>query len=145
MGFQKILIAVDDSEYADLAATAGIELAESLGAEVGLVNVFDPAVGPGATWGLPADRIAEMSEQAARHIVASFRKRAARISRVREWVEPGTPGLKIIEVAKGWPADLIVVGSHGRGKVGGLLLGSVSQAVLHHAACPVLVVRSRPR
>ena len=138
MSFQKILIAVDDSQFAAEAANVGIELAKSLDAAVGFVNVFDPSVG--VTWGFPADRIAEMSEQAGRRLVTSFRNRTATRSKSREWVEAGTPASKIIEVAKEWPADLVVMGSHGRGKIEGLLLGSVSQAVLHHAPCPVLVV-----
>jgi nucleotide-binding universal stress UspA family protein len=142
MSFRNILIAVDDSPLAAEAAKVGVQLAESLGAAVGFINVFDPSVGPGAIWGLPADRTAQMSEQAGKDLIATFRNRTAVPSGVREWIEPGMPASKIVEVAKKWPADLVVVGSHGRGNVGGFLLGSVSQAVLHHAPCAVLVVRS---
>ncbi|HEY6905013.1 MAG TPA: universal stress protein [Candidatus Acidoferrales bacterium] len=143
MSFKTILIAVDDSEFAARAADVGVELAKSLKAKVGFIHVFDPSVGPGATWGVPADRLTEMSEQAARHLVATFRERTTIRSGVREFVESGNPASKIIEVANTWHADLIVMGSHGRGKMGGLLMGSVSQEVLHHAPCPVLVVQAQ--
>jgi nucleotide-binding universal stress UspA family protein len=144
MTFKRILIAVDDSQLAAQAVNVGVELAQSLGAAVGFVNVFDPAVGPEGVWGVSADRISEMSEKASKDLVESFRRRTTNIREVREWAEAGAPASKIIEVAKTWPADLLVVGSHGRGKLGGLLLGSVSQAILHHASCPVLVVRPHP-
>ena len=52
----------------------------------------------------------------------------------------GSPDQQIIEKAKEWNADLIVVGSHGRG-FWGRMLGSVSDGVVHHAPCSVLVVR----
>jgi len=52
----------------------------------------------------------------------------------------GDPGQQLVEIAKAWEADLIVVGSHGRG-FWGRLLGSVSDGVTHHAPCSVLVVR----
>ena len=52
----------------------------------------------------------------------------------------GSPEQQIIEEARHWKADLIVVGSHGRG-FWGRMLGSVSDAVVHHAPCSVLVVR----
>lgn len=52
----------------------------------------------------------------------------------------GAPDREIIEKAKEWNADIIVVGSHGRG-FWGRLLGSVSDGVVHHAPCSVLVVR----
>jgi len=140
MNLKRILIAVDDSEFAAHAADVGVELAKSLHAEVAFVTVYDPSVGPGRMWGVPADRLAEMSEHASKRLLATFWEPTATHS---EFVEPGEPASKIIEVANNWHADLIVMGSHGRGKVMGLLLGSVSQGVLHHAPCPVLVVRAR--
>jgi nucleotide-binding universal stress UspA family protein len=54
----------------------------------------------------------------------------------------GDPANTICAVAKSWEADLIVVGSHGRKGLGELLLGSVSNHVMHHAACSVMVVHS---
>ncbi len=52
----------------------------------------------------------------------------------------GSPDQLIVERAQEWKADLIVVGSHGRG-FWGRLLGSISDGVVHHAPCSVLVVR----
>lgn len=52
----------------------------------------------------------------------------------------GSPDQQIVERAKEWNAELIVVGSHGRG-FWGRMLGSVSDGVVHHAPCSVLVVR----
>ena len=92
---------------------------------------------------MTADKASEMSERAAKHLLATFRQRAATPSKVHEFLESGKPALKIIDVAKNWPADLIVMGSHGRGKIQGLLLGGVSREVLHHASCPVLMVHAQ--
>lgn len=53
----------------------------------------------------------------------------------------GAADRAIIETAKEWEADLIVVGSHGRGFWGRLTAGSVSDSLVHHAPCSVLVAR----
>jgi len=53
----------------------------------------------------------------------------------------GSAGKAIVEAAQDWGADLIVVGSHGYGFWNRMLVGSVSQAVVHHAPCSVLIVR----
>ena len=53
----------------------------------------------------------------------------------------GDPGDQIVAAAEAEGVEMIVVGSHGRGTVGRLLLGSVSEKVVRSAACPVLVVR----
>src|SRR5271167_1987726 len=140
MSFKKILVAVDDSKFSAHAADVGIELAKPLKAKIAFVHVFDSSVGPSTMWSVPADQLMEMSEREAKRVLAKFRKRAVARSAVPEFLESGAPAARIVAAAKKWPADLIVMGSHGRGKIGGLLLGSVSQEVLHHAPCPVLVV-----
>ena len=53
----------------------------------------------------------------------------------------GDPGTEIIEYANEINADLIVISSHGRSGIGRLLLGSVAERVMRHAACPVMVLR----
>jgi nucleotide-binding universal stress UspA family protein len=55
----------------------------------------------------------------------------------------GDPRVAIVELATQWSADLVVVGARGLGTIAGFLLGSVSRAVVHHAGCPVLVVKRR--
>ena len=55
----------------------------------------------------------------------------------------GSPTRELVRQADGWKPDLIVVGSHGRSKVGRLILGSVSQGILTHARCSVRVARGR--
>ncbi|CAD5977806.1 Universal stress protein Sll1388 [Planktothrix tepida] len=56
----------------------------------------------------------------------------------------GKPGKTICEVAKHWEADLILMGRRGYSALGELLLGSVSQYVVHHGPCSVLIVQSHP-
>jgi nucleotide-binding universal stress UspA family protein len=70
--------------------------------------------------------------------LAGWREKYPRVT-VHRWVENGRPAKALLEAAAG--AQLLVVGSRGRGGFAGLLLGSVSQAMIHHSPCPVLVAR----
>jgi nucleotide-binding universal stress UspA family protein len=88
--------------------------------------------------------IAAMNE--AKQTVSQGVQRVA--AKFPQWkVEPiacgGTPATSLIGEARTWGADLIVIGSQGRGAIGRALLGSVSQAVVTHAGCSVRVARSR--
>lgn len=62
---------------------------------------------------------------------------------VRQHVRAGNPAHVLLDAADG--ADLLVVGSHGHKGFAGMLLGSVSQHCVHHAPCPVVIIRGRPR
>ncbi|MBN6054311.1 universal stress protein [Nonomuraea sp. RK-328] len=91
----------------------------------------------------PADPEREGDELAAlKAALADRRERHPDVPVVEEVVH-GHPVSVLWQAAKG--ADLLVVGSHGRGTFAGMLLGSVSQAMLHHAPCPLAVVRGDDR
>lgn len=147
MGVKRILIAVDNSAFAQRAAEAGVELASALKAEIAFINVFDAAATPAGAWGFPADRISAMSELEGKRLLKKFRDqvpaRGGPRLPIREFLESGSAAPTIIRVAKKWRADLIVMGSHGGGKVKGILMGSVSQDVLRDAPCLILVVPTK--
>ena len=143
MVFQKILIAVDSDPIAAHAADVGVELARLVGAEMAFVHVIDPALVNPADTALQPDAVVASAKEDARKMIDDFRKHLAQPSPAQEFVPIGIPHTEIVDAAKDWPADLIVVGSHGRGGVRRALLGSVADGVVRHAPCPVLVVRAK--
>jgi nucleotide-binding universal stress UspA family protein len=143
MGFQRILIAVDGSPLAAHAADVGIELARALDGELALIFVVDPALSYAPEGGVPATELIKLAEQDGKRLLAEFRPRATLQGPPLEFVQIGTPAHEIVKAAKEWPADIIVIASHGRSGVGRLLLGSVAEGVMRHAPCAVLVVRAQ--
>jgi nucleotide-binding universal stress UspA family protein len=140
MGFRRILIAVDGEPIAAHAADIGVELARSLGAELALIHVVEPPSGPDA--GIIPDGLMAQIEQDGKRLLAGFRQRLSLQPSALEFVQKGIPSTEIVRAAKAWPADLIVIGSHGRAGIVRTLLGSVAEGVMRHASCPVLVVRA---
>ncbi len=144
MNFRKILIAADESVFAAHAADAGLELARQLGAEVAFVTVVDPTMTRVATdSGILQEQWQAMALRDAKDLLHAFAARAAATPPALEFVATGKPAAMIVETAKNWPADLIVMGTHGRNIVSNILLGSVAQGVLRHAPCPVMVLRAQ--
>jgi nucleotide-binding universal stress UspA family protein len=86
------------------------------------------------------DQVRERREAIAQELVERGREAGVPVSFL---VWDGDPGDMIVSAAEAENVDMVVVGSHGRGAVGRLFLGSVSDHVVRHAACPVLVVRPR--
>jgi len=142
MLFGKILIAVDSAPIAAHAADVGCELARLAGAEVALIHVIDPELVNAADTGIQPAVFAASAKDEARKLIDAIRLRLPQ-GNTREFVEIGGAASEIVKAAKDWPADLIVIGSHGRSGLKRALLGSVAEAVMRHAPCPVLVVRAK--
>lgn len=143
---KKILLCTDGSEGALKAARYAAELAHALGAETLVVSIFNPPIGAllWTTAALPMslDDILDTGEtvRAALTRGAETILAAASVS-FRVQVETGDPIRRILEIAEQERVDLIVLGSRGLGGFTSLVLGSVCDSILHHAHCPVLVVR----
>lgn len=146
----KILIATDGSDYSDAAIRECCKMVvDPKNVEILIVSVYDDTY-PLATepfamspeyYQQLEDGIREQTTsvvEAARKLVADQFPDAG--FSIETEVLRGSPDQQITEKAKEWNADLIVVGSHGRG-FWGRLLGSVSNGVMHHAPCSVMVVR----
>lgn len=143
MSFQKILIAVDSEPIAARAADIGVELASSLGAAVALIHVIGVSPAYGVETGISPNELATDAEQEGKRLVAGFRQRLSLQPSALEFVVAGPPADEIVKAAKTWSADLIVIGTHGRGGVQRALLGSVADGVMRNAPCPVLIIRAK--
>ena len=132
-----IVCGVDASDEAAAIRGVAQRLCDRLGARLELVHAPPPPEVPGAS-AVPGgvERVAEADREDARRHLESLAGAEAEEQRVAS----GPPAALIVEAARAAGADLIVVGSHGRGPVGAALLGSVSGDVARSAPCPVVVV-----
>ena len=147
----KILFATDGTKHSAAAASMIKRLDLGEGDDIHVISVVDMAV-PMAVdiYGgyLPdtseLERVAKenarkLLDDAAADLNAAF---AGRNVAVSSEVEFGSPDSRIVETAESRGSDMIVIGSHGYNRWERLLLGSVSNSVVHHAHCTVMVVRS---
>lgn len=141
MRFERVLIAIDASPLAARAAQVGIELAHSLTAQIGFVHVIDHSLYFGPESGVAADELARQARQDRNRLFAEIRSQLPVGTEALEFTTQGSPGPAIVEAAREWGADIIVIGSHGRRGITRALVGSVAESVMRQARCPVLVVR----
>ena len=138
----KILLATDGSEDAELAASAAADLAESTGSELEVIYALE--VDP---WRFPPDergnqRLEEFKERGRRMRDEQVEKiEAGGVGVAKAHLAVGHPAEKIVAYAQDEGAGLIVIGSRGEGGIKRALTGRVSDLVVRHAHCPVLVVR----
>jgi len=142
MSFKKVLIAIDSEPVAVRAAETGIDLAASLRAEVAFIHVMDASLLYPADTGPSPNELVCAGKRDAKQLVAAIRQRFSLQSSVLEFFQVGRPADEIVKAAAEWSADLLVIGSHGRGGMQRALLGSVAETVMRHAPCPLVVVRA---
>ncbi len=136
-----ILVGVDGSPHGEAALDFAAEEASLRGAGLLVIcaweipMVIDPMAAYPGEW---FERMQQDADGLVKAAVARVKKSHPGMLCEGKAIE-GHPAVVLLEEAKN--ADMIVLGSHGRGEFASLLLGSVAQQVIHHAACPVVVVR----
>lgn len=136
-----VVVGVDGSSLSDNAVTFAYEFAGLVGAPLVAVHSWrgSSALGAGGTGGLVDWKAVEVEESALlSEGIAGMSERYPDVS-VTHVTEQGSAAQVLVEHAR--DAQLIVVGSHGRGPIVGALMGSTSQNLLHHARCPVTICR----
>lgn len=145
----KILLPVDGSSYSDAAIEAVGQRPWPPDSEIKVITVAEAPILGMEPWVTTASLMEEMEkavkENAERVIEDALRKLNAfenRSLKISSSIVQGSPKQGIVEEAEAWNANLIVMGSRGRGAWNRLLLGSVSDSVVHHAKCSVEIVRN---
>jgi len=137
--FSSLLVAVDGSESAKKAFEKSIYLAQKCSSKIDLVHVVQCELGGDSA--NTFEIIDELKNNATK-MLEEYKNQAAKNNiSIQIMVTQGDPAKVIIELAKAKSYDLIIMGTRGRTAFQELLIGSVSQKVMHHASCPVMVVR----
>jgi nucleotide-binding universal stress UspA family protein len=139
---RRVILAVDGSRHADAATRTLTVFPLADSANIDVLTVVTPWMAPDHddSAGGPAGLLAAQEEAAGEIAARAVEALTAAGLQARASVRTGDPGREIVAAARTMSADLVVVGSRGRGGVRGLFLGSVSRRVAATAPCSVLVV-----
>ena len=150
IALKQILVATDFGEAAGVALNYGREFARLFGASLDVVHVADNAIARGlGVDGFTVDYSdlqRDLEAAAHKHLDALLDDEDRTMLKAKPVVLiSGSPAIAIVQYAKESRADLILMGTHGRGGVAHLLMGSVAERVVRIAPCPVLTVRHPER
>lgn len=148
----KILIAVDDSRYSDIAAQYGFELARKLEAHVGLLHVNEIPVGTPYTVDpmlnespLMMPEVMQIQEEASKRLLDRISDTFGKETIIYRFLKVGNPIDEILATADEWDCDLIILGTHGRTGLDHFIAGSVAEKVVRKAKCPVLIIPNKEK
>jgi len=146
--FKRIMVAVDGSHTSELALHEAIKLAKELDSKLLVLHVVDSILlnwPEGGDLLVVAETLREAGKQLLRKTEAILAEEGVAVETKLQEIE--IPGPRIAEVivaeAEKWPADLIIIGSHGRRGVSRLLLGSVAENVTRISHAPVMIIRGK--
>lgn len=136
--FEHIVVAVDGSPQGGKTVPVAVDMATRYGSSVTVVHVREHGRHEGAdvNFGPPIP-----AETLVQQVVDAFEQAGVEAHGEVRRVDPGSTPQQIVEVADATHADLIVMGTRGMTEWKSLLLGGVANKVIHHASCPVLLVR----
>jgi len=160
--FKKLLVAVDKSDFSQVVFESAISLAKAMGAKLMLLHILSPLDEgyPTPVYPGPDSMYPSLHEEAIRgyahqwetfereglEMLRSLTEKATQMGAIADFTQnAGDPGRTICDVARTWDADLILMGRRGRAGLSEIILGSVSNYVLHHAPCSVLIVQGVPQ
>jgi nucleotide-binding universal stress UspA family protein len=148
--FRRVFVAIDFSPGSDEALRSAHERAASTGAQLAVChivpnelrsNLLFPQISRIAALKFPLE-VTHIGEAAFARVMEITGRSIGEFELI---IDDGTPQAVILTKAEEWQADLIIVGSHGQTSAAAALLGSVTDSVIRHAHCPVLIVRPGER
>ncbi len=152
--FEKILVPLDHSNHSRRSLDVAIQIAKKFGGKITLIHVYSvatPVVMPESstlTSGIPImppayiTKVAEAARESGNRLLEDGKQKVkAEKVRVNVVLKEGHPVQEIIRISKEEKFDLIVMGARGVSHIREMLLGSVTDGVMHHVACPVLIVK----
>ena len=143
----RVLLATDGSRSADRARDLVAHLAWPTGTTIRVVAGLDANTDLiAAPWIVPTkDEVDQLEVRRVEHVEKVLDTSEAALGRpgvtVQRYAFRGRAGSEIVDAAREWGADLVVLGNRGHSRLGSMILGSTSAEVVDHAPCPVLVVR----
>jgi len=153
MDITRILVGIDESKYADHAASYGFDLARKFNAAIGIVNIIEPVpatVSPmnDTTFGLPFEGVADVNNaelintqnRAADTLLDRIVQKYGSGLQVTQYTDYGSSSDGIINCSAQFAADLVIIGTHHRSGFDRLLMGSVAEEVVRKSKVPVLTV-----
>lgn len=144
IALKQILIPTDFSDASTIAVRYGKAFAESFDARLHLLHVQEEPVVTAIAEGfyLPSGAFAEMKNAALAKLDEIVTQAEMGALKPHVILRKGSPFVEIIRCARELNIDLIVMGTHGRGPIAHMLMGSVAERVVRKAPCPVLTVRN---